>query len=130
MEADHKNSLSKNERLFLNRDIENLFAKGKAFMAFPLRVLYLWLDDEHTAPVSVFVSIPKKRIKMAHDRNRLKRLVRECYRVRKHELIEKGQREGKTLFVGFVYVGNEMSSHTTINQAISKSFDKLSQLTS
>lgn len=129
MLRDNKNSLSKEERLFLNRDIDELFAKGKAFIAFPLRVLYLIVEEEREATASFFVSIPKKRIKKAHDRNRLKRLVRECYRLQKHALIASLRSKQKNLFVGFIYVGNEVSSYASINQAVTKALEKIKEKT-
>lgn len=127
MDPVNKNSLSKEERLFLERDIDELFAKGKAFLAFPLRVLYLPVERKESAAVSFFVSVPKKRIRKAHDRNRVKRLVRECYRVRKHDLVHLFEQKQKTLFIGFVYVGDEVSSFAAIHKAMERAMVKIKE---
>lgn len=53
-------TLSKEERLSWKRYIDLLFAKGQSFVAFPLRVVYLAVEEETLAPVSILVSVPKK----------------------------------------------------------------------
>ena len=52
-------TLSKEERLSWKRYIDLLFAKGQSFVAFPLRVVYLAVEEETLAPVSILVSVPK-----------------------------------------------------------------------
>ena len=49
-------TLSKEERLSWKRYIDLLFAKGQSFVAFPLRVVYLAVEEETLAPVSILVS--------------------------------------------------------------------------
>ena len=80
-------TLSKEERLSWKRYIDLLFEKGQSFVAFPLRVVYLPLEEEMSAPVSILISVPKKKFKRAVKRNLIKRQVREAYRVRKYDLI-------------------------------------------
>lgn len=81
-------TLSKEERLSWKRYIDLLFAKGQSFVAFPLRVVYLTVEEETLAPVSILVSVPKKKFRRAVKRNLIKRQVREAYRVRKYDLID------------------------------------------
>ena len=76
-------SLSKEERLSWKRYIDQLFAEGQSFVAFPLRVVYLPLEEQMQAPVSILISVSKKKFKRAVKRNLIKRQVREAYRVRK-----------------------------------------------
>ena len=56
-------TLSKEERLSWKRYIDLLFAKGQSFVAFPLRVVYLPVEEEALAPVSILVSVPKKKFR-------------------------------------------------------------------
>ncbi len=114
-----KNTLSKEERLFWKRSIDLLFAQGQSFMAYPLRVVYL-LADDCSLPPALLISVPKKRIKRAVKRNRIKRLVRETYRIRKHELTQSLADKNQRLFVAFLYVGNEVASFSTIESAMDK----------
>ena len=62
--------------------MDKLFEGGSALMAFPLRVLYLQTDDPDAAEVSMLVSVSKKRFHHAVDRNKVKRRVREAFRLR------------------------------------------------
>ena len=62
-------TLSKEERLSWKRYIDLLFAKGQSFVAFPLRVVYLAVEEETLAPVSILVSVPKKKFRRAVKRN-------------------------------------------------------------
>ena len=72
-------TLSKEERLSWKRYIDLLFAKGQSFVAFPLRVVYLSVEKEETlAPVSILISVPKKKFRRAVKRNLIKRQVREA----------------------------------------------------
>ena len=79
-------TLSKEERLSWKRYIDLLFAKGQSFVAFPLRVVYLPIEEEMPTRVSFMVSVPKKKFKRAVKRNLIKRRVRETFRVRKCSL--------------------------------------------
>ena len=87
-----KYTLSKEERLSWKRYIDLLFDKGNSFVAFPLRVIFLPLSEDEKAalpPSSMLISVSKKKFKRAVKRNRVKRLVREAYRLHKQELFSK-----------------------------------------
>jgi ribonuclease P protein component len=77
------------ERLKREQHIKTLFHKGKAFSAFPLKCIWLPLHrNEERSPVRIVISVPKKRTPLATDRNRVKRLLREAWRLNKHLLYE------------------------------------------
>ncbi|WP_233188645.1 ribonuclease P protein component [Tenacibaculum sp. SG-28] len=78
-----KLSLGKEERLKSKKLIGNLYAEGKSIKVFPLRMVYLQTEHTSTYPAQVGVSVPKRNFKRAVDRNRIKRLLRECYRKEK-----------------------------------------------
>ena len=67
-----KYTLNKSERLCSKKLIERLFGGGnKSFPAFPIRVVYMYLEAEETsADISVLISVPKKRFKHAVNRNK------------------------------------------------------------
>ena len=72
------NTLRKSERLDRKKVIEKMFAGGsRSFSVFPLRVVYLPVE-ELEAPVSILVSVSKRRFKRAVKRNRVKRQIREA----------------------------------------------------
>ena len=97
-------TLSKEERLSCKPNIDLLFEKGQSFVAFPLRVGYLPLEEEMSAPVSILISVPKKKFKRAVKRNLIKRQVREAYRVRKYDLIDPLRDKNKRMLIGFLYL--------------------------
>ena len=77
---------SKDEKLKKRKLIKELFDNGKAATVFPLRVIYLKKDHNGNFPVQTGVSVSKRNFKRAVDRNRIKRLMREAYRLNKHIL--------------------------------------------
>jgi ribonuclease P protein component len=103
----HPNSFSKPEHLFGEKRISRLFTQGEAFIAYPLRVVYLLEVKKDAEPASVMVSVPKKRFKRAVKRNRLKRLMREAYRLNKQELFEKLNEKELQIHLAFNYVSDD-----------------------
>ena len=108
-------ALGKAERLYRQRTVSTLFARGRRYRisggAYMLKVCALWCGpdelDESSAPVKVLFSAPKSSFKHAVDRNRLKRLMRESFRARKAQwtaLAEAGASEaGAMLLVAFIF---------------------------
>jgi len=70
-------------------------------------------------------SVSKKHFKKAVDRNRLKRLMRECLRLNKEILISFLDEQNLKIAGMWVYVGNELTDYQQMNKAIIKSIDKL-----
>ncbi|TMM29892.1 ribonuclease P protein component [Polaribacter aestuariivivens] len=78
-----KHTLGKKERLKSRKLIEKLYAEGKSVKAYPLRMMYIQTEHTSDFPAQVGVSVPKRNFKLAVDRNRIKRLMRESYRLQK-----------------------------------------------
>lgn len=118
-------TLSKEERLSWKRYIDQLFAEGQSFVAFPLRVVYLPVEEEALVPVSIMVSVSKKKFKRAVKRNQIKRQVREAYRVRKYDLIDPLTEKNKRMLVAFVYLDKEIHPFAGIEKAMTKAINIL-----
>ena len=118
-------TLSKEERLSWKRYIDLLVAKGQSFVAFPLRVVYLPVG-ESVAPVSILVSVPKKKFKRAVKRNLIKRQVREAYRIHKYTLVDPLTIQSKHLLVAFLYLDKETHPFSMIEKAMVKALGILS----
>lgn len=123
--VNRKYTLSKEERLSWKRYIDLLFAKGQSFIAFPLRVVYLPVDQQELASASIMVSVPKKKFKRAVKRNLIKRQVREAYRIRKFELIDPLTEKNKHLLIAFLYVDKEIRPFADIEKAMKKAIQLL-----
>ena len=108
-------TLSKEERLSWKRYIDLLFEKGQSFVAFPLRVVYLPMEEEMPARASFLVSVPKKRFKRA-----IKRQVREAYRVRKYDLLEPLEAKNKGMLIAFLYLDKEIHPYAAMEKAMKK----------
>ncbi|WP_047549166.1 ribonuclease P protein component [Psychroserpens sp. Hel_I_66] len=78
-------SYSKKEKLKSQKLIEQLFSEGKSVSAYPLRMVYLESNFEDGTQFKTGVSVSKRNFKKAVDRNRIKRLLREAYRLNKAE---------------------------------------------
>lgn len=118
-------TLSKEERLSWKRYIDLLFAKGQSFVAFPLRVVYLPMEEEALVPVSIMISVPKKKFKRAVKRNQIKRQVREAYRVRKYTLIDPLTEKKRQMLVAFLYIDKEIHPFANIEKAMTKALNIL-----
>ncbi|MBN2892378.1 MAG: ribonuclease P protein component [Bacteroidales bacterium] len=87
MKENKKYTFKKNERLNSRKIITQLIAKGKVVKAFPFYVRYL-IVDESDSDAKILISVAKRRFKRAVDRNKIKRLIREAYRIKKESLYE------------------------------------------
>jgi len=97
-----------------------LFEKGTSFIVFPLRIIYVEKQPVSGAEAVVLISVPKKRFKQAVKRNRVKRLIREAYRLNKQIFLQKLQEKEKGLLIGFLFVGNELPDWQSIETAMKK----------
>lgn len=127
MKEEERFRFTKEERVTGERRIENLFTRGCSFMAYPFRVVFLETEDTQTAPLSVLISIPKKRLKAAVGRNRMKRLFREAYRLNKHLFISTTRPRSVHMEVAFIYVKDELSDYATVEKGVLKAMRELNQ---
>ncbi len=110
------NTLCKSERLDKKKVIEKMFAGGsRSFSVFPLRVVYLPVEGLE-APVSILVSVSKRRFKRAVKRNRVKRQIREAYRKNKHELLQVLQDKEQQFAMAFIYLSDRLTDSVEIEE--------------
>jgi ribonuclease P protein component len=99
-----RNTLGKQERLKSKKLIEKLYAEGDSVKTFPLRMMYVQTAHTSDFPCQVGVSVAKRNYKLAVDRNRLKRLMRETYRLQK-QIVYKNLDEPYVFMIS--YIGRE-----------------------
>ena len=117
-------TLDKSERLCSKKLIERLFAGGsKSFPAYPLRVVYTWVEPENSrADASMLISVPKKRFKHAVKRNHVKRQIREAYRLNKHILVDAlhAQETTQKMALGFIWLDNRLYDSREVTLKVRK----------
>lgn len=124
--VNRKFTFPKQERLSWKRHIDLLFANGRSFVAFPLRVIYLPVEEDALpAPASVLISVPKKKFKRAVKRNLIKRRMREAYRIHKHDLFDALANNQQRMLVAFLYLDKEILPFSEIEKAMQKALDIL-----
>ncbi|EPD29997.1 ribonuclease P protein component [Capnocytophaga granulosa] len=115
------NDFPKTERLCNYHSIQALFKEGKSIKKYPLKLIYLPLDKALT-PSQVLISVPKKKLKRAVDRNRIKRLIRESYRKQKHQLSS----QDKSYSLALIYMSDELASYEQIYALVGTLLKQLS----
>lgn len=103
----HGNTFTKAERLSLNKRIELLFSTSASVSLYPIKILWLPFTEPMEYPVQVLFTVGHKRFKKAVVRNRIKRKLREIYRLRKPWLYEELNRYDKRLLLSIIYTGND-----------------------
>ena len=120
-----RHTFRKAERLCSKKHIETLFAgDNRSLTAYPLRAVYTETERGKTIDnksVSLLISVSKRHFKHAVDRNRVKRLTRECYRLHKPQLYSFLESNHLSLVLSIHYVHNEIFDFATLMHK----FDKL-----
>ena len=112
-------SFPKKERLCSRLQMEQLLSLKQSVFSYPLKCYFQFLPLSDENPVSkMAVSVPKKLEKTAVGRNKIKRWVREAYRLNKHVLVGKAHEGGVVVNMLFVCVGKEKLSFVVLEKAV------------
>lgn len=114
--------LPKEEKLKSKTLIQKIFDEGSSVSCFPLKVLYVPNPAATGVKLKVGVAVPKKAFKSAVHRNRIKRLLRECYRLNKDKIFN--NTEGSYALL-FLYLGKEIPEYKAIEKAMLAIFERL-----
>lgn len=118
-------TFKKNERLCSATETDRLFREGKVLFRHPLKLIWLPAAWEGPPVVKVIISVPKRSFRHAVSRNRIRRIIRECYRKNKHILSEGLGDQKCTL--GLVFAGKEIPQYIKLEPIIIQLFQRLIQ---
>ncbi len=122
-------TFQKEEKLCSQKMIGDLFLSGNSFLCYPLKLVwkkYGVLPSE--SPAQVGFSVPKRLFRHAVDRNLLKRLLRESYRLNKSVLYESLNSTNSKVALMIVYIGKETLPYSKIEPAVVKAIHKIKGL--
>ena len=117
----------KAERLSGKKLIDELFKDGSSFYLHPFKVYYLEKEIATASPVQVLMAVPSKNFPHAVDRNRIRRMMREAYRLNKHELYFAQEKKKSLLVIGFLYAGKKIEPYAIISAKMVNALNRLLQ---
>ena len=103
--------------------IDQLFKQGQSLVVFPLRLVYLPVDYQANEPFLTGFSVPKKKFKHAVDRNRIKRLMRESFRLQQHDM----KLPGKTIMM-WIYLSQDMPDYDLVYRKMAEIIDEFNEI--
>ncbi|RRC99843.1 ribonuclease P protein component [Prevotella sp. OH937_COT-195] len=124
-------TLGKGERISSKKKIDRLFGGGhsKSMSAFPLRAVYAVMAREKgDAEAAMMVSVSKRMFKRAVKRNRVKRQVREAYRLNKKVLA--GVLENiadKQLLVAFIWIDDKLHTSAHVHRKVRNILERIAE---
>lgn len=122
----------KAHHLCSRKQIQALFAGGSASLTdYPLRMVYRFVPREHAGvPVQVMLSVAKRHLRYATDRNRAKRQLREAYRLHQHLLLplfDTPYAAEEGLQIAFVWLHNQPAQTKAIHKKMARLLQRLAE---
>jgi len=116
-------TFKKSEKLKSKKLIERLFVEGKSVSVFPLRLVYLQTSLVDNVNTKTGVSVSKRIFKKAVDRNRVKRLLREVYRLNKGQYFNNTTTQYAFMIL---YIGTEIPEFNVLEIKMKLLFERFS----
>jgi len=117
----------KNQKLCNDKSIEILFENGKSLSEKPFRIIYNIDNNNEDVFLKALIVVPKKRVRLASDRNVIKRRVKEAYRLQKSELEKYLKSNNHQLNLAIIYQKHEILDYKLIEVKIKLLLSRLKE---
>jgi ribonuclease P protein component len=114
-------TFKKAERLSKEKLIKELFEKGSSFYLYPFKVIYLPNPDKSFLVNQVLISVSSRQFKRAVDRNKIKRRIREAFRLQKEILDKNSER----VIFAIIYTAKEILPYAELKEKVHSVIIKL-----
>lgn len=119
--------LGKKYKLCSHSIIKAVFEEGKTIKQYPLRSITLVLEpDTSKAAFQLVISVPKRNFKKAHDRNRIRRQLKEAFRLNKGTLEEKLIEQKQQIALFIVYTERTALEYKVLESKMKKLIQQIS----
>ena len=123
MNHQQRYKFGKDARLKSRKTIQRVFAEGKSVLANNIKAI--WINDNPEATLQTGITVSSRHFKKATDRNRIKRLIREAFRLQKHELEAFLNHQQSRMSVFLMFVGKDLPTQQQMHTAVSNLINKI-----
>lgn len=121
----HKYSFLKNERIKSNKEISRIFNNGIFLFTKNISLVYLCSKDTDQKINQIAVSVPKKKFKSAVKRNKIKRQIKEAYRLNKSIIYDYSDKNSIWFKMIFIYKSKSIPTYKTIDSEVIELLKKM-----
>jgi len=121
-------TFKKLEHLKSRKSINLLITEGNAFVVFLIKTRWIIVSEAQEVSVKCAFSVPKRKFKKAVDRNYIKRIMREAYRLNKENLLTLFNNKDQKLHLLLTFIGDEMLNYKEIESKIILTLQRLIKL--
>jgi ribonuclease P protein component len=118
----------KAEHLKSEKSISLLITEGFSFVIFPLKIRWILVPKNDNISIKCGFSVPKRKFKKAVDRNYIKRIMREAYRINKSELTAIVEKNELQMHLLLTFIGDDVPNFQYIESKIILTLQRLIKL--
>jgi ribonuclease P protein component len=126
-------TFTKKERLCLKKEIADLFEKGEKWSCYPFRIiLNVSKNDDQDFSSAILVSVAKKNFRLASDRNKIKRQIRESYRLYKTDFLNQfsnhsSENPNLKVHIGFIYNSKTKEPWNSLSLKLKRALNEVAE---